>query len=201
MELTKKLTRWGYVALALFVVAPLFSTVLVSWFATTVQAASRYPACLTSQIKVKVGATMSNVSYVYSTAHAISKKAVPVYFYNKGATCHLLMGRPSIRAVKNTTNVHAIAVSDLSFPGSVSTENRVVVAHHQKVEALFLFGNGLPPSSGRCDPATTTGILVQGYADPTPSIGKFFPRRIRHICFDSGVGAIVSNTGVAWATT
>jgi hypothetical protein len=191
MEFTKKHTRWGFIALAMLVIATLISTALMGTFATTAQVASHNPACLTSQIKVTVGATMSNVPYDYSTVHAFSKKAVPVYFYNTGATCHLLMGAPSIRAVKNTTNVHAIAVSDLAFPGSVPTENRVVVDHHQKVEALFLFGNPLPPSSHPCDPATTTGILVQGYADPISSIGKFFPRSIQH----------VSNTGVAWATT
>ena len=147
---------------------------------------------------------MSNASYDYSTVegtvHAFSKEAIPVYFYNKSTVCHLLMGGPSIRAVKNTTDVTAIMASDLAFSAPVTGEKRVVVEHHQKVEALFLFGNPVLHKSRACDPATATGILIQGYSKPTTSTGTFFPRRIRHVCFDSGVGAIVSNTGVAWAT-
>ncbi len=189
----------------LLVIALLISAVMTGPFVTFAQAATEYPPCLTSQIEVTVGATLSNVTYDYSTSagtyHGFSKEAIPVFFYNKSADCHLLMGGPSINAVRNSNNPRATSSSELALSAPVSSEKRIVVKHHGKVEALFLFGTSVSQKGSRCDPATATGILVQGYANPIASTGKFFPRRIQRVCFDSGVGAKVLNTGVAWATT
>lgn len=152
-----------------------------------------------------VGADALDVSCAYPTSKgtvpAISVDAVPVYFYNKSTACHLLAPGPSINAVKNTTNVREIKASDLSFSSPVPGYRRVVIEHHKKIEALFLFGNAVARPGRQCDPATSTGALVQGYANPVHSVGEFFPRKIPEVCFDSGAGADWSDTGAAWAWT
>jgi hypothetical protein len=193
-------------SLAIAGIVSLSPALLSSGVTTAGATTTRYPTCLASQIIVSVGATVSNVSYDYSTSKGIvpafSKEGMPVYFYNKSTDCHLLMGGPSINAVKHATNVRAITGSELAMSAQIPYDKRVVVEHDQKVEALFLFGNISSPvlqNGRRCDPATATGILVQGYAKPTPSTGRFFARKIPQVCFDNGVGANWSNTGVAWA--
>ena len=206
MELTTTNALRG-LSLGVLMVVALGSLFAVGSTAMIAQAAQRYPACLTSQIEVTAGATITNVSYDYPagkrTVHAFSKKAAPVFFYNRGPVCHLLMGGPAISAVRNATSTTTVIASDLSIAvGPLPTTKRVVLDRHQRAEALFLFGGPMPPGVRGCHPATATGLLVQGYADPVPSVGMFFPRPITNVCFPASgsVGANVVNTGVAWAT-
>lgn len=205
MGLTTTHSRRGRTVQALVVITFITSVVAVDSTPPVAQAATRYTACVTSQIEVTAGATISNVSYEYSTwkgtVHAFSKKAVPVFFFNRGKACHLLMGVPAINAVRNAKSVSAMTNSDMAVSAPVPSTKRVVLDHHQKVEALFLFGSPIPKGVRGCDAATTTGILVQGYARPTPSVGKFFPRKIKNVCFPVGAGATFVNTGVAWFST
>ena len=89
----------------------------------------------------------------------------------------------------------------MTIPNPPPTTKRVVLPHHQRAEALFLFGSTLPERASRgCHLATATGLLVQGYAQPVPSVGKFFPRQMKDVCFPARtVAANATNTGVAWA--
>jgi hypothetical protein len=118
---------------------------------------------------------------------AVANKAVPAYFYNEGATCRLLMSAPTIRGVKNTTEIGTIPLSDLSIPVSADNEKRLMVQHHEKVEALFLWDKPVAQMGRPCDPATTTGFLVGGYGNPI-AVTHFFARKLRDVCFDSDVG-------------
>ncbi len=127
-----------------------------------------------------------------------------LYFYDTGATCHLLMGAPDVRAVRNTTdvtNLSILSTHDVSIPSGADKPRRLVIARHQKLEALFVVLTpvaGLTPRG--CHPATATGLIVQGYAGP---IGTFhwIPRQLRDVCFDTGVGRSVVNFGISWPPT
>ena len=50
-----------------------------------------------------------------------------------------------------------------------------------------------------CDPATTTGFLVNGYANPIATT-HFVVRQLGDVCFDTGVGRNVLNYGAVWPT-
>jgi hypothetical protein len=174
--------------------------------AVTAHAATpSHPACQASQITVTAGKTLTNATYEVRTTTGLHQvrayELVPLYFYNTGATCHLLMSAPDVRAVRNTTDVKNLSMHDVSIPIDSANTRRRVVTHHQKLEALFVV---LKPVAGPtfrgCHPATTTGLLVQGYAGP---IGTFhwIPRQLRDVCFDTGVGRSVVNFGISWPAT
>ena len=207
MRLTKRRARRNLVLLALVVFLSLASSISVGSISSVAQATTRYPACVTSQIVVTAGVTISNVSYQYPTqtgnVHAFSKMAVPVFFYNRGPVCHLLMGAPDIAAVRDATSASTVTVANMTIPNPpLPTTKRVVLQLHQRAEALFLFGSTIPKGAADCQSETATGLLVQGYAKPVPSVGKFFPRRMKNVCFPvpGAVGAAAMNTGVAWTT-
>ena len=206
MRFTKRGARRGLARLALAVIASAASAVSLGSTAAVAQAATRYPACVTSQIEVTAGATISNVTYQYptptGTGHAFSKRAVQVFFCNRGSVCHLLMGAPDITATRDATSAATVTTGNMTIPNPPPTSKRMVLQHHQRAEALFLFGSTLPKRASRgCHLTTATGLLVQGYAQPVPSVGAFFPRQMKNVCFPvpGAVGAIATNTGVAWA--
>jgi len=153
-----------------------------------------HPACLASNIAVTAGATATNATYTVKTStglhQASAYEEVPVYFYNRGATCHLLMGAPEVRAVGDAANAAAITLHDLSIPTGADNTGRPVVAHHQKLEALFVVVKPVGSPFTGCDPMTSTGFLVGGYAKPIATT-HFVVRRLRDVCFDSGVGRSV----------
>ena len=207
MRLTRICVHRNFARLALVVFTALASSISVATSSSGAQAATLFPACMTSQIVVSIGATLSNVSYEYPTptgiVHAFSKKAVPVYFYNPGPVCHLLMGAPAISAVRDASNDSTVTVANMTIAHPpLPTTKRVVLQHRQRGDALFLFGSPVPKGATNCRLGTATGILVQGYANPVPSAGKFFPRRMRNVCFPvpGAVGVVATNTGVVWTT-
>ena len=167
-----------------------------------------HPACDASQITVTAGKTLTNTTYGVRTTTGLHQvrayELVPLYFYNTGATCHLLMSAPDVLAVRDTTdvtNLSTLSMHDVSIPIDSANTRRRVVTHHQKLEALFVV---LKPVAGLtlsgCHPATATGLLLQGYAGP---IGTFhwIPRQLRDVCFDTGVGRSVVNFGISWPPT
>ena len=99
--------------------------------------------------------------------------------------------------VKGTTKVGAISPKDMSIPVGADNENRMLVTHHQRLEALLVAVGPHVTTNGPCDPAPTTGLLVGGYATPISS-AHFIVRRLRSVCFDTGVGRNNVNTGVVW---
>lgn len=205
MVLLGSRVRSASVALAMAVIATLVTVTLTGPLALTAHASSStHPACQASQIKVTAGATLLNATYDAMTPRGVVKafanEVVPVYFKNLGATCHLLMGAPVFRAVKNTTDVATITVDDLSMPVGSDNENRVVVKRHQKVEALFVVIKPNTLMSGLCDPATTTGLLVGDYGNPIATT-HFIHRKLRHVCFYSGTGRPEVNSGAVWVRT
>lgn len=167
-------------------------------------AASSRPACAAKQIIVSAGVTLTNTTYPHMTSSGLRREpaheAVPIYFHNRGPTCHLLMGAPAVQAVRDThgvTSLKNINLHDLSVPVSAVDTRRRIVAHHQTIEVLFVVVRPIGSPLARCSPATTSGILIQGYATP---IGTFHyvERRLQNVCFDAGVGPNVLDYGVAW---
>ena len=173
--------------------------------AVPVQAAPPlHPACQASQIRVSAGATVTNTSITVATATGVRPvfvdEAVPVYFYNRGDVCHLLMGAPAVSAVRRATRVaslRTLPLSDLSIGTSAENNRRHLISHHQRLEALVVVVRPVGPSFAGCDPATATGILLQGYAGPVGTF-HFIARSLRDVCFDTSVGRNVINVGVDW---
>src|ERR1019366_2674961 len=201
MNLLGRRAHGGKVGRAL-VIAALTAGTLTSPLALTAQAASTaHPACQASQIRVTAGPTSPNVTYDVKTVtgdlKSLAREAVPVYFYNKGSICHLLMGAPDFRAVKSTTDLRSLTVGDLSMPDGADNENRLLLDHHERVEALFVVVKFFGITSGLCDPATTTGLLVGDYANPIATT-HFFARKIHDVCFYKGPGPIATNSGAVW---
>jgi hypothetical protein len=164
-----------------------------------------HPACLASNITVTAGVTVTNTTYTVKTSTGLHQvpafEDVPVYFYNRSTTCHLLMGAPEVQAVRNTmdiVNLSALSAHDVSVPAGADNTRRPVVAHHQKLEVLFVVVKPLGPSFKGCDPATASGIVIQGYASPIGSF-HFVVRQLRDVCFDSGVGRSVLDYGVSFS--
>ena len=200
--------RENTTAFALVVLMPLLLAGCSAAPSTTAQSVTSHPACGASQITVTAGKTLTNTTYGVRTTTGLHQvrayELVPLYFYNTGATCHLLMGAPDVLAVRNTTdvkNLSTLSMHDVSIPAGADNTRRPVVARRQKLEALFVV---LKPVAGPtfrgCHPATATGLLLQGYAGP---IGTFhwIPRQLRDVCFDTGVGRSVVNFGVSWPPT
>lgn len=195
-------------ALVLVVLMPLLLAGCSASSSTSAHTVTSYPACGASQVTVTSGKTLINATYDVRTTTGLHQvrayELVPLYFDNTGATCHLLMGAPEVLAVRSTpdvTNLSALSMHDVSISSGADDTRRRVVARHQKLEALFVV---LKPVVGLtmkgCHPATTTGLVLQGYAGP---VGTFhwFPRQLRDVCFDTGVGRSVVNFGVSWPPT
>lgn len=200
--------RGNTTTFALVVLTPLLLAGCSAAPSTTAQAVISHPACGVSQITVAAGKTLINATYEVRTSTGLHRvrayEIVPLYFYNTGATCHLLMSAPDVFAVRNTTdvtNLATLSMHDVSIPIDSANTRRRVVTHHQKLEALFVV---LKPVAGLtlrgCHPATATGLLLQGYAGP---IGTFhwIPGQLRDVCFDRGVGSSVVNFGISWPPT
>jgi len=171
----------------------------------TAQTVTSPPACNASQITVAAGKTLTNAIYEVRTTTGLhqvrAEELVPVYFSNAGVTCHLLMGAPEVLVVRNTSNVKklsSLSMRDVSIPtGAVDTRRRDVARHHE-IKALFVVLRPVAgPTFRGCQPATATGLVVQGYAGP---VGTFhwIPRHLRDVCFDTGVTRSVVNFGINW---
>ena len=204
MDLLSRHAHAGKVGPALVVIAAFMAVTLTSPLALPAQAASTaHSACQASQIRVTAGPTSPNTTYDVMTVSgehkALAREAVPVYFYNEGSTCHLLMGAPNFRAVKSTTDLGSLTVGDVSMPAAADNENRLLLDHHERVEALFVVIKLVGISRGQCDPATTTGFLVGDYANPIATT-HFFARKIHRVCFYKGPGPIAMNAGAIWIT-
>jgi len=205
MNYQKKRVRDSRVELALAALMTLAITVGTTSLAISANAATPSPpACRASQIAVTAGATETNTTYPVRTSSGVHQvpalEIVPVYFYNRGTTCHLLMGAPIFRAVRNTTDVAHFAAHDLSVPAGADNTRRPVVARHQKLEALFVIVKAAGSPFKGCAAATTTGFLVGNYANPIAT-SHFVLRRLHDVCFDTGARRIVLNYGVGWPTT
>jgi hypothetical protein len=205
MSLVNRRIRWGGVPLALIIFGFLAAVTFAGPLAVNAYAATTHPACNSSQIRVTAGATLTDTTYTVTTstgAHQVpAYEVVPVSFYNKGATCHLLMGAPIFRAVRNTTSLSTTTpIHDLSIPAGADNTKRMVVTRHQKVEALFVVVKPVGSYFAGCDPATTTGFSVGNFGNPIATT-HFVVRQLRDVCFDSGVGAHVLNIGAIWKTT
>ena len=205
MSCKKKRVRRSTAVLALVVLSPLAIAAGTVSPAVVAQAATpSHPACLASNLTVTDGVTVTNTTYTVKTSTGLHQvpayEEVPVYFYNRGATCHLLMGAPEVQAVRDTANVAAITSHDLSIPTGADNTRRPVVAHHQKLEALFVVVKPVGPPFKGCAPATTTGLLVGDYAKPIGTT-HFVIRRLQDVCFDSGVGRSVLDYGIGFPPT
>ena len=205
MGYLRKCVRESRVVLALVVLLPLAIAVgTLSPAVTAHAAAPAQPACQASHIAVTAGATSGATNYLVRTSTGLQQrsasKVVPVYFYNRGATCHLLMGGPIFQPVRNTTDVTHLSANDLAIPVGAGSTRRPVVDHHQKIEALFVFMKPVGPAFTGCKPATTTGFLVGDYANPIATT-HFIVRQLRNVCFVSGVGHGQFNYGAAWPAT
>ena len=182
--------------------AALTSGPLAIPLAVNAHAGITHPACQSSQIRVTAGATATDATYTVRTStgvHQVSAyEIVPVSFYNKGATCHLLMGAPIFQAVRNTTALSATTPPhDLSIPAGAGNTKRMVVPRHQKIEALFVVVKPVGSSFAGCEPATTSGFSVGDFGNPIDTT-HFIRRQLREVCFDSGAGAHVLNIGASW---
>jgi hypothetical protein len=191
------------VAFAVLTLAIMTINVGVGRLASSAHAATPAPpACQASQVRVTAGATLTNATYPVRTSTGVHQELayeiVPVYFYNKAATCHLLMGAPGFIAVRNTTTLRSSTPSDdFSIPAGADNTKRPLVTHHQKLEALLVVVKPSKSSFAGCEPATTSGFVVGGFAKPIGSI-HFIVRKLREVCFDSGVGSHTQNIGVGW---
>ena len=163
-----------------------------------------HPACGAAQIRVSAGATAMNTTYSLVTApgtrRVLAYEAVPVYFYNRGGVCHLLMGAPAVQAVRHATQVPSLKtlpMRDVSIGTTAENNRRRLITHHQRLEVLVVVIRPVGPAFVGCDPATTTGIIMQGYAGPVGTFA-FIPRRLSDVCFDAGLGRVVDDIGVLW---
>ena len=194
--------------LVLIVVMPLLLAGCSASSSTTAQAVTSHPACDASQITVTAGKTLTNATYAVRTTTGLHRvradELVPVYFYNTGATCHLLMGAPTVLAVRDTTDVKSLSslsMHDVSIPAGADNTQRRIVARHQRLEALFVIIKPVAgPTFRGCHPATATGLVVQGYVGPAGTF-HWIPRELRDVCFDTGVGSSVVNFGISWPPT
>ena len=205
MNYLRNHVRESRAVLALAVLMPLALAVSSTSLAVKADAATpSHPACQASRITVTTGSTETNTTYPVRTSTGVHQELaleiVPVYFYNRGTTCHLLMGAPIFRAVRNTTDVAHFAAHDLSVPAGADNTRRPVVARHQKLEALFVIVKAAGSPFKGCAAATTTGFLVGNYANPIAT-SHFVLRRLHDVCFDTGARRIVLNYGVGWPTT
>jgi len=199
MRSSKRWTIWVSAAIVAVVSYGIVYAV-ISHSNTPAGAPDSYHACRASQIRVTSGPTLFNTSYDNLDEHlkfkAFANEAVPVYFFNKGADCHLLMGAPTIRAARKIPVTDSSSTTNLSFPFTAN-ERRLLIVHDEKIEALFVVIKPSAVLGHPCDPSATSGVFVGGYATPISS-SHFIRRNLHYVCFDSGVGRLVENTGTAW---
>jgi hypothetical protein len=192
-------------AFALAIVALFTAVTLTGPLAVSAHAATKHPFCISSQIRVTTGATLINSHYPETTSTGTYQvpayEAVPVFFYNKGANCHLRTGAPSFVALRNTRVVSARTPSrDLSMAVGSDNTKRMIVPRHQEIEALFVVIKPVGLSFRGCEPATTSGLIISGYARPIDT-KDFVVRHLRDVCFDSSAGSHISNIGAIWTTS
>ena len=192
-------------AVALILLTPLALVVMISLPVPIAQGATLHTACQASQIRLSVSATEKNATYEVRTStglhNAFAYELVPVHFYNRGRTCHLLMGGPNVQFVRHTTNVARLTNRDWSVPSpSANNGQRVLISRHETVEALVVIVKPVGKSFRGCEPATVTGFRVGDYANPI-SATYFVPRKLNDICFDVGVGRTVEDFGIQWTPT
>lgn len=206
MRLTKADAPGGRLLYTLVVIVAMASFIAVGATASAAQAPTRLPAYFTARIVVSSGPTISNVSYNDTTwrgtVHPYSKKAVPVYFYNRGPEQHLVMGAPDIRAVRTATSAARVTAGELAISvPTPSTAKRVVLYRHQRAGALFFCGAAISKGSRGCHLASATGLPAQSYAAPIAGVGTFLARRITKVCLPvpGGVGTTFLNSAVVWA--
>jgi hypothetical protein len=73
----------------------------------------------------------------------------------------------------------------------------LVISRHEKLEALFVVVKPVGPTFKGCDTATATGFIVGDYASPIATT-HFVDRKLREVCFDTGIGHNVIDYGVEW---
>jgi hypothetical protein len=197
----------GSIALTIVVLALfLAATGTVSPVVIAQAAALKPPVCQTAEIKMTAGATVTNTSFPVRTSTGLHQspayEEIPLYFYNRGAVCHLESDAPFIEAVRNTksiTELSQISAQDSSSPTAAYGTGRHVVEHHQKIEALIVVTKPVGSFFMGCDPSTASGVTVQ-YAKPSGTF-HFVVRRLRDVCFDTGVGSRVLDFGAVWPAT
>lgn len=206
MNFSRNGIRAGTTALALAVVMPLVAVAAASP-ALSAEAATLAPACQATQITVTTGATLMNTTYPVKTSTGVHESSAfeefPVYFHNHGSTCRLLKWAPAIEAVRDATQsakLLALPAHDRSAPTGAYGTKRQVVARDHTVEALIVVTKPVGFSFKGCDPATASGIVMQGYAEPIGTF-RFIVRPLRDVCFDSGVGRTVLDFGAVWPAT
>jgi hypothetical protein len=195
--------RHGNAVLAL-VALPLMIAVGTMSLAGIAHAAKpSHPACRASQIKVTTGATVMNTTYAVRTSTGVhqspASEVVPVYFYNRGAICHLPMGAPVFDAVRNTDSF-VVSTNDIAIPGGADNNRRPVINHHQRLQTLFVVVKPKGSLFAGCDPEMTTGFIVGDYGKPITT-SHFVVRKLHDVCFDTGVGRAVLNYGAIWPVT
>jgi hypothetical protein len=192
-------------SLALALMSLFTAVTMTGPFVAHARAATMYPVCVASQIRVTTRATLLNSHYPETTSTGTYQvpayEAVPVFFYNKGAVCHLRTGAPSIAALRNVRVVSATTPSrDLSMPVGSDSTKKMIVNRHEKIETLFVVIKPVGLSFTGCEPATTSSLLISGFAKPIDTV-RYVIRHLRNVCFDSGAGSHVSNIGVIWTTS
>jgi hypothetical protein len=202
MQFSMKRVRGSRVALSLVVLIPLaIAAGTVSSTLSANAASSLLPACQASQLTVTGGPTQTNTTYPVKTTTGVRQsrafELVPVYFHNRGVSCHLLMGAPVVVLLRNTTNASTAPRHDVSIPAGADNTRRPAVDHNKTIEALFVVVPHVGPAFKGCEPATATGINVGGYAKPVGT-SHFITRTLREVCFDSGVGRGVLDFGIAF---
>jgi hypothetical protein len=175
-------------------------------FLATPAQASAPATCRGSQVVVSAGATLTDTTYPVVTSSGVHQMpaahVIPLYFLNRGATCRLLMGAPAILVVRDTTNVSSLATlrgHDVSTPTVAESPQRQILFHHQRLVALFVVTRPVGSHFTGCEPATASGIVIQGYAGPIGTF-HFVKRSLPDVCFDTGGATPVLNFGVSWAT-
>jgi hypothetical protein len=205
MQCLKKPVRGSRVILTLVILIPLATAVTTVSSPVAANASPTVlPACQASQLTVTGGAVTTNTTYPVKTTTGVHQdpayEVVPVYFYNRGTSCHILMGGPVVRLLRDTSVASTATLHDLSTPAGADNTRRPPIDRHQKIEALFVVVPRVGPAFKGCERATATGIVVGGYAKPISAI-HFIPRTLRDVCFDTGVGRSVLDYGVEFPPT
>lgn len=202
MRYLRTRVRESRAALALAILMPL--AIALSPATSSSATSAMQPACQASQVVVTAGATLGETNYSMRTPIGLQQRSaslvIPVYFYNRGAICHLLMGAPIFRPVRYTTDAAHLSANDLGVPAGADNNQRPVVKRHQTLKALFVLIRPVGAPFKACKPGTATGVQVGGYVKPVATT-HFILRQIRDVCFDTGIGRNVGNYGAAWPAT
>jgi hypothetical protein len=157
------------------------------------------PACQASTIAVTIGPTVRGPFTYAPTAVLVT----PVYFTNHGSTCHILLGGPVARAVRGISKGKLTARAQQSFPiGIPASDGKFVLDRGSQKKILFEVTKieGSASAKRKCQPATASGFVIEGYAKPISS-ERVFARTLPGVCFDNHVGAVTVNAGLVWSST